>query len=127
MELSTEFFNYTNIEAYEIRETIAHNCLEDLINFVNTEENKVAIFDGTNTNKKRRKHIAETLKNSLNCKYQLIWIESICNNEDIINENINKVKVHGQDYKDKTMEEAFQDFKERVKHYEKVYETLTID
>lgn len=35
-------------------------------------------------------------------KYQLIWIESICNDEKIIAENIKKVKVHGLDYKGKS-------------------------
>jgi len=40
----------------------------------------VAVFDGTNTNKKRRKRIADQLAEKITCKYQLIWIESICNN-----------------------------------------------
>lgn len=106
---------------------IAQMCLDDLINYINTEENKVAIFDGTNTNKKRRKHIAEELQGKVKCKYQLIWIESICNKQEIIQENIYKVKVNGQDYKSKTMEEAQIDFRERIKYYEKVYETLTAD
>lgn len=106
---------------------IAQMCLDDLINYMNTEENKVAIFDGTNTNKKRRKHIADELESKVKCKYQLIWIESICNKEEIIQENIYKVKVNGQDYKSKTMEEAQIDFKERIKFYEKVYESLTAD
>ena len=40
----------------------------------------------------------------MNCKYQLVWIESICNNEKIIEENIEKVKLNGLDYKDLTMD-----------------------
>lgn len=31
-------------------------------------------------------------------KYQLIWLESICDDEDIIASNIKKVKIHGLDY-----------------------------
>jgi hypothetical protein len=61
-----------------MRENIAQTCLEDLIGYINAEENKVAIFDGTNTNKKRRKHVSDQLRDKVKCKYQLIWIESIC-------------------------------------------------
>jgi hypothetical protein len=110
-----------------MRESIAQSCLDDLINYVNTEENKVAIFDGTNTNKKRRRHIADQLKEKVKFKYQLVWIESICSNEEIINENIQRVKVNGQDYRDRTMEEAIADFRRRIAYYEKVYQTLTTE
>jgi hypothetical protein len=85
----------------------------------------VAIFDGTNTNKKRRKHISDQLQKKVTCKYQLIWIESICNKPEIIEENIQKVKVNGLDYKKVSMETAMVDFNERIKFYEKVYETLS--
>lgn len=81
---------------------VAQLCLDDLITFINVEDNKVAIFDGTNTTEKRRRHIAEELKAKINCRYQLIWIESICYDETIIDENIQKVKVNGLDYKEKT-------------------------
>ncbi len=83
---------------------IAQSCLDDLIRFINVEENKVAVFDGTNTTKKRRKHISDQLKAKVQCKYQLIWIESICNKEEIVQDNIFKVKVNGQDYKSRSME-----------------------
>jgi len=84
---------------------------------MNTEENKVAIFDGTNSNKKRRRHITDQLKSRLNCKYQIIWIESVCTNESVINENIQKVKLNGQDYRQTSMEEALADFRKRIHFY----------
>lgn len=87
----------------------------------------MAIFDGTNTNTKRRRHIAEQLREKVKFKYQLVWIESICSNEEIINENIQRVKVNGQDYRDRTMEEAVADFRRRIAYYEKVYQTLTTE
>lgn len=46
--------------------------------------------------------MAEHLEKNMKEKYQLIWIESICNDENIIAENIKKVKVHGLDYKGKS-------------------------
>jgi hypothetical protein len=87
----------------------------------------VAVFDGTNTNKKRRRHISDELQKKVTCRYQLIWIESICNKEEIVSENIHKVKVNGQDYKKLSMEAAMVDFSQRINYYQKVYETLTAE
>jgi len=96
---------------------VATTCLSDLITFINGEDNKVAIFDGTNTTRKRRDHIAAEVKEKVNCKYELIWIESICNDENIITENIQKVKLGGLDYQQKNNEEAELDFRTRIKFY----------
>jgi hypothetical protein len=92
--------------------------------FLNGENNKVAIFDGTNTTKGRRHHIARELEEKMKCKYQLIWIESICNKESIITENIQRVKLNGLDYQQKTGGDAENDFRDRIKFYEKVYEPI---
>lgn len=127
IDVSSDFFDYENKDHYEIREKIAQMCLDDLITFINIEDNKVAIFDGTNTTAKRRSHIAEELKARINCKYQLVWIESICSNEEIISENIQKVKLNDLDYKSISTKEAEYDFRTRIKYYEKVYETLNKD
>ena len=47
---------------------IAQRCLEDLIAFINGEDTRVAIFDGTNTKMARRRHIAEELKVKVECR-----------------------------------------------------------
>lgn len=125
--MTSEFFDYDNKQYYELREQIAQDCLSDLISYINTEENKVAIFDGTNSNKKRRKIIAEQIKSRITCKHQIIFIESVCTNENVVNDNIVKVKLSGQDYRQATSEEALNDFRKRIQFYEKVYETLTVD
>ena len=70
----------------------------DLIDYINKPYNVVAILDGTNSTKERRKKFASMLEKGVEGKYQLIWIESVCDDETIIANNIKKVKIHGQDY-----------------------------
>ena len=52
-------------------------------------------------------------------------IESICNKQEVVEENIKNVKVNGLDYQDMPMEQAVADFKRRILNYEKVYEPLS--
>ena len=47
-------------------------------------------------------------------KSHIIFIESICNNEDIIHENILAVKLNMPDYKGENPEDAVRDF-ERIR------------
>lgn len=99
--MRNDFFANDN-ESIKLRNKIAFICLDELIEYINIPDNKVAILDGTNTTKERRAMIAEHLSKNMKEKYQLIWIESICNDETIIAENIKKVKVHGLDFKGKS-------------------------
>lgn len=84
-------------------------------------------MDGTNTTLSRRNKIAKILSENVKHKYQLIWIESVCDNEQQIHDNICKVKIHGLDYANMSNEEAHKDFEERIKKYEKCYVSLSKD
>ena len=57
-------------------------------------------------------------------KVQIVYIESICNDPLIIEQNIIRVKLNSPDYADVPPQEAVRDFKRRIKHYEKVYEQV---
>lgn len=52
------------------------------------------------------------------------FIESKCDDESIIMHNILDVKTTSPDYVGQDPEKAAKDFRERIKNYEKVYETL---
>ncbi len=73
-------------------------AVDDLIEYINRPETVVALLDGTNSTAARRKSVGEIFKDRVKHKYQLIWIESVCDDKDIIASNIKKVKVHGLDY-----------------------------
>lgn len=54
-----------------------------------------------------------------------IFIESICDSTNILEDNIRKVKLNTPDYRDVDPEQAMSDFKERRANYEKVYEPVS--
>ena len=85
----------------------------------------MVILDGTNSTRKRRETLAKRLQEEMKHEYQLLMVESICNDELVISENIKKVKVHGLDYALMDSDKAIKDFEERIKLYEKYYDTLT--
>lgn len=59
-------------------------------------------------------------------QYQVLWIESICNDPNVIEKNILKVKVQSDDYKGwDDPEKAANDFRKRIKAYEKEYKNLS--
>ena len=58
--------------------------------------------------------------------YHVLWLESICNDPSVIEHNILKVKVQSEDYKDyNDTEKAANDFRNRIKAYEKEYKVLS--
>lgn len=61
-------------------------------------------------------------------KYKLIWIESICNIPSIIEKNIYKTKLNSPDYQNWSDDEkAAEDFRNRIREYEKIYEKVSIE
>eukprot|EP00842_Homolaphlyctis_polyrhiza_P004716 jgi/Hompol1/5245/HPOL_000658-RA len=81
----------------------------------------VALYDATNSTKERRQVIAERC---MQRGIEVMFIESVSNDENLITANIREVKLSSPDYKGMEPEKAIDDFKERIKLYEKSYETL---
>ena len=55
---------------------------------------------------------------------QVFFIESICDDPQVVEQNVAEVKVNGPDYCYKDPEIAMADFKERIVHYESAYQTI---
>jgi len=56
----------------------------------------------------------------------VVWLESLCTIQEVIEKNILKTKVTSPDYKDwSDCEKAADDFRNRIKEYEKVYQSLS--
>jgi len=88
---------------------------------------RVAIFDATNTTNERRLWIMDELKDIVESRSHVIFIESVCNDENVINDNILSVKLNMPDYKGKDADAAVEDFKKRIEQYASVYEPITDD
>ena len=61
----------------------------------------------------------ELLKSKLlESRSHVIFVESICTDNSIIESNIRATKVSMPDYKDMAADDAVLDFKRRIEHYE---------
>ncbi|XP_065772100.1 6-phosphofructo-2-kinase/fructose-2,6-bisphosphatase 1 isoform X6 [Muntiacus reevesi] len=80
-----EFFLPDNMEALLIRKQCALAALKDVHSYLSHEEGRVAVFDATNTTRERRSLILQFAKEH---GYKVFFIESICNDPDVIAENI---------------------------------------
>ena len=56
--------------------------------------------------------------------YRLFFVESICNDDTIIDSNIKEVKTASPDYTNFTEDRVLDDFKKRIGHYQEKYQPL---
>ncbi|XP_075580898.1 6-phosphofructo-2-kinase/fructose-2,6-bisphosphatase isoform X1 [Pelecanus crispus] len=110
-----------NEEAMQIRRQCALAALKDVRAYLSSEEGQVAVFDATNTTRERRALILQFAKEN---GYKVLFVESICNDPAIIEENIKQVKLSSPDYRGRTQEEVVADFLKRIECYQATYEPL---
>ncbi|KPP72862.1 6-phosphofructo-2-kinase/fructose-2,6-bisphosphatase-like [Scleropages formosus] len=127
-----EFFLPDNEEAMKIRKACAITALKDIHHYFTQEQGQVAVFDATNTTRDRRADILCFAKES---GYKVFFVESICDDPDIIEANImmvvkifvlytQEVKLSSPDYQDCDKEEALVDFLKRIECYKMSYVPL---
>ncbi|KAG8067281.1 hypothetical protein GUJ93_ZPchr0005g16155, partial [Zizania palustris] len=117
---SADFFRDDNPEGIEARNEVAALAMEDMIDWMHGG-GQVGIFDATNSTRKRRYMLMKMAEG--NCK--IIFLETICNDQNIIERNVRLKIQQSPDYADMPDYEAgLQDFKERLENYEKVYEPV---
>ncbi|XP_040399678.1 6-phosphofructo-2-kinase/fructose-2,6-bisphosphatase 1 isoform X4 [Cygnus olor] len=118
---SYEFFRHDNEEAMHIRRQCALAALQDVRAYLSSEEGQVAVFDATNTTRERRALILQFAREN---GYKVLFVESICDDPAIIEENIKQVKLSSPDYKGCAPEEVVADFLQRIECYKATYEPL---
>jgi len=91
-----DFFRADNVEAMAIRNKCALVALDDACDWIKNKKGNVAVFDATNSTSDRRDLIYNIVvrKNGL----KLFFVESICYDPQIIEQNIVEVKVNSPDY-----------------------------
>jgi len=78
-----------------MRELAAQEAFNDLMRWYTEENGVVAILDATNSTKKRRQWIMEKCQET---GLRVMFVESVCDNEDLVLSNILDVKVSSPDY-----------------------------
>ena len=117
------FFHPDNINT---RNSIAEKVLLELIEWILIKENKIAIFDATNTTIERRKKLIDTIDLFKIDKLKICFIESVCDVKDIIDKNI-AMKAYSKDYLEKGIDYTINDFNQRMLYYKEVYQEFTTD
>jgi len=122
MEQDSKFFDPDNQEAKRIREQVAHDTLDELLQYVLTEGGSVGILDATNHTQERRMSLIRHLKHR-NIDINVLFLESRCEDRNLLEANM-RLKLSGPDYKGKDPVKSLKDFQARVEQYEKKYEPL---
>nr|TKV96664.1 hypothetical protein SEVIR_9G443400v2 [Setaria viridis] len=117
---TADFFRGDNREGVEARNEVAALAMEDMLSWMQ-EGGQVGIFDATNSTRIRRNMLMKMAEG----KCKIIFLETICNDKDVLERNIRLKVQQSPDYAEQTdFEAGVQDFKERLTYYEKVYEPV---
>ncbi|CAL8250616.1 unnamed protein product [Arctogadus glacialis] len=121
---SYDFFRHDNKEAMLIRKHCAQVALQDVKAYLNDEGGQIAVFDATNTTRERREMI---LNFAIDNSYKVFFVESVCDDPDVIATNIMDVKVSSPDYPERNRESVMEDFLKRIECYKVTYQPLDPD
>lgn len=128
------FFDTSNAEGEKLRRQAAEAAVNDMCQWFrngpsgaeksNCGASMIAVLDATNSTKARRRWIQERCTAE---GIDTLYVESRCDDEELILNNIREVKTTSPDYKGQDPELAAQDFRERIKKYQEAYETIDED
>ncbi|CAH8391644.1 unnamed protein product [Eruca vesicaria subsp. sativa] len=115
-----DFFRADNQEGVEARTEVAALAMEDMITWMQ-DGGQVGIFDATNSTRVRRNMLMKMAEG----KCKIIFLETLCNDERIIERNIRLKIQQSPDYEEVTdFEAGVKDFRDRLANYERVYEPV---
>ncbi|KAI1753107.1 6-phosphofructo-2-kinase [Xylaria castorea] len=120
---SADFFDNSNAEGERRRRAAAEAAFADMLGWFR-QGGVIGILDATNSTKERRKWVMDLCTRE---GIEVLFVESKCDNEELIMANIRDVKTTSPDYQGQDPEAAALDFRNRIKHYEKVYKTIDED
>ncbi|NWR45859.1 F262 bisphosphatase, partial [Regulus satrapa] len=123
---SYDFFRHDNKEAMEIRKRCALVALEDVKSYLLEECGQIARFNRV-TDSRRGSSGVLALKCSSLPSPQVFFVESVCDDPEVIAANILEVKVSSPDYPERHRENVMDDFLKRIECYKVTYQPLDPD
>ncbi|XP_030230706.1 6-phosphofructo-2-kinase/fructose-2,6-bisphosphatase 2 isoform X3 [Gadus morhua] len=121
---SYDFFRHDNQEAMKIRKQCALVALQDVRAYLTDEGGQIAVFDATNTTRERRDLILAFVQENA---FKVFFVESECDDPEVIAANILEVKVSSPDYPERHRERVMDDFLKRIECYKVTYQPLDPD
>lgn len=123
--VSPDFFDPTDGEAWQYRKEIAACVLQDILAELDSTID-IAVLDAANCTRSRRGWIQEQVRAS-GLYATVIFIESICTVPEIVASNIHQTILRSPEYSDLSEAEAMANFERKNQHYLSIYETLDED
>lgn len=120
MDQSASFFDPKNSAALKVREQVAVETLDELLDYILEEGGSVGILDATNSTLERRKTLSDHIRKRAGPELGVLFLESSCEDPVLLEANM-RLKLSGPDYRDQDPGQALEDFKKRVALYEKSY------
>ena len=122
---TSDFYDPDNHKSADQREQMAIIGIADVLTYLGQDDGEIGILDATNTTIRRRDYIREKIQKENG--YDLIWIESICNDTSVLERSIREVKAKHPDYEGMDRDLAVKDFHRRIEQYKKRYVPLRDD
>jgi broad specificity phosphatase PhoE len=117
------FFDPENERGLSARREMALLALDDMLAWLRGG-GSVAVYDATNSTRARR----DLLRRRCSAAgVEVVFIETICEDPAIVEANIRATKLRSPDYAGIDPDEAVADFRQRIEHYRRAYETLGDD
>ena len=123
MEQNSGFFDPQNTKAAQIREQVARDTLDELLDYILNGSGSVGILDATNSTMERRKMVMDRIRERAGPQLNVLFLESSCVDQELLEANM-RLKLNGPDYREMDPTIALEDFKKRVQEYEKAYVPL---
>lgn len=154
---SADFFDANNESAIALREQVAEMALRDMLRWLDEvedddsdcsnngstngqgrrrhtsaygENERIAIFDATNSTNKRRQWILEECTSPQKRQGKttgVVFVESICDDKELLMENYKFKVSNSPDFEGMSFEASMDDLLKRVQKYEEQYQTITDD
>ena len=122
-QVPASFFDPTNPDGLQSRRKAAMVAMDDMLAWFGGG-GQVAIYDATNSTKARRDWVLEQCTRA---GLDTLFVETLCNDPEVIASNIRETKLLAPDYRDIDPEKAVRDFRARIAHYENAYEPIQSD
>jgi broad specificity phosphatase PhoE/predicted kinase len=120
---SHEFFDPDNPTGHAARREMAALALEDMLGWL-AGAGQVGIYDATNSTRSRRDWVRRRCEAA---GVRVMFVEIVCTDPAVLETNIRQVKARSDDYAESGGDDAVDDFRRRIAHYESVYEPLNDD
>lgn len=93
------------------RDKTVENCLNDILNFFETDKGQVAIYDAVNATPEYRKQLNKQFQD---VNIQCIFIELIVTDENILKKNMESAARSSPDYENWNYDDAYKDYSDRI-------------